>query len=560
MTLWRNEADMQDEKLTLNYIIFAVLALGIIFGYAKLFPQKPVKNPAPAASENSDTRNGNRTAQPAATTDAQWGPPVSRNGARRDGKTIEIQTPLYTAYLDTAGGVTKKWVLKNYSESPENGAKKLALVGNAWSAPEAVLSLGNIKLPYPIPFKYEGESIVVVEGLAREIALLYEQNGVRIVKKLSFAPDTYLIGGKYEIENRSPQTVEYALHFLQRGEIEEGGYGPTNALIVSVGGEKKQFNGGDDLGRPLTGGVGWLGFSKKYFIIATLPESGETTQVRVLTEDGREVKTRFSYGRFSIPPGAVSERKWKAYMGPKHEDLLLAAGYGFENAIDYGWFGTLSKLAVRILKYTNGAFNNYGVSIIVITVLFRLLFLPLSIRGMRSMKKMQKKMETLKPKLDALKEKFKDDKKRRNEEMMKLYTSHGINPLSSLGGCLPMLAQVPVFIALYYGLLYSIELRHSSFLWISDLSAPETLFDVPGTSVPFRILPLAMGVSWWFSTKLTPMPASGDTAAMQAKIMQFMPLVFTFVMWDFPSGLVLYWTASNMLSVAQQLYINRSAA
>ncbi len=196
--------------------------------------------------------------------------------------------------------------------------------------------------------------------------------------------------------------------------------------------------------------------------------------------------------------------------------------------------GTLSKIAVRILKYTNSAFNNYGISIIVITVVFRLLFLPLSIKGMRSMKKMQKKMESVKPKLEALKAKYKDDKKRQNEETMKLYSSHGINPLSSLGGCLPMLAQVPVFIALYYGLLYSIELRHSSFLWINDLSAPESLFNIPSTSLPFRILPLAMGVSWWLSTKLTPMTATGDAAAMQAKVMQFMPVVFTFVMWDFP--------------------------
>ncbi|WP_462136996.1 membrane protein insertase YidC [Candidatus Mycalebacterium sp.] len=557
MTRWRNETDMQDEKLTSNYIIFAVLALGIIFGYSKLFPQKPAGNPGPVVTERADVRNVSVETH-AARTDAQWEPPTLPQDAVRSGKTIEVQTPLYTAYVDTAGGTIKKLVLKHYSESPENGSENLTLVGGVWSSPEAVLSLGNTKLPHPVPFEYKGETTVTVGRLAREIALSYKQNGVRIVKKLSFAPDTYLIGGKYEIENRSSQTVEYALHFLQRGEIEEGDYGPTNALVVSVGGEKKQFNGGDDVGQPLTGGVDWLGFSKKYFIIAALPESGETTQVKTFTKDGRKIKTRFSYGRFSIPSGTVSERKWKAYMGPKREKMLAAAGYGFENAIDYGWFGTLSKLAVRILKYSNSIFNNYGVSIIVITVLFRLLFLPLSIKGMRSMKRVQKKMEALKPKLDALKEKFKDDKKRQNEEMMKLYASHGINPLSSLGGCLPMLAQVPVFIALYYGLLYSIDLRHSSFLWISDLSAPEMLFDVPGISVPFRILPLAMGVSWWLSTKLTPMTAAGDTAAMQAKIMQFMPLVFTFVMWDFPSGLVLYWTASNVLSVAQQLYINRS--
>ncbi len=548
---------MKDEKLTFNYIVFAVLALGIIFGYSKLFPPRPQAEQA--AVEKTEKRTERKQAATAAVPAGVWGEQNPWDSVQT-GKTLEIRTPLYTAFVDTAGGTVKKFLLHNYFENP--GAEtRLNLLEVSSTAPETALSVEKIKLAPAIPFKYEGAEVVNVEGLAREIALLYEKDGVKITKKLSFAPDTYVIGGRYEIENKSGETAEYAIHFLQRGEIEEARYGPADALVVSLNGEKKQFNdAGDKSGRSLSGRVDWLGFSKKYFILASLPESGETTEVRAKNDKAENIETAFSYGRFSVPAGAISVRKWKSYIGPKEESMLKAAGYGFENAIDYGWFGGLSKLAVKILNYTNRIFNNYGVSIIVITIVFRLMFLPLSIRGMRSMKKMQKKMEIIKPKIDALKEKFKDDKKRQNEEMMKLYSSHGVNPLSSLGGCLPMLAQVPVFIALYYGLLYSIDLRHSDFLWITDLSAPEKgLFTIPWTSVPFRILPLAMGVSWWFSTKLTPMTATGDTAAMQAKIMQFMPVVFTVVMWDFPSGLVLYWTASNVLSVAQQIYINRSS-
>ncbi len=548
---------MQNEKFTSNYIIFAVLALGIIFGYSKLFPAATGRAPAetPAVQKSAAATPAEQTAVESVSAENLW----AESGNGSEGSVIEIETPLYTARVNTQGGTIESWVLKNYLEDPENGSGPLKLVGGETTAPEAVLSFEGTNIPSKIPFRYKGETAVKVDGLSREIALVYEKGGMKIVKTLSFSPDTYLIGGRYDIRNRSSATVEYAAHFLQNGKVEEERYGPSDALIASVGGEVKRFNGTDDIGKPLSGKVEWLGFSKKYFILASLPESGRNTGVSA-SAVGDTVKTRFSYGRFSIPPGSEAVRQWKSYLGPKREKLLAAAGYGFENAIDYGWFGTLSRIAVRILNYTNGFFNNYGVSIIVITFAFRLLFLPMSVKGMRSMKKMQKKMETIKPKLDALKEKFKDDKKRQNEEMMKLYSSHGINPLSSLGGCLPMLAQVPVFIALYYGLLYSIDLRHSSFLWISDLSAPEMLFDIPLTSVPFRILPLAMGISWWFSTKLTPIAAAGDTAAMQAKIMQFMPVVFTFVMWDFPSGLVLYWTASNVLSVAQQIYINRSTA
>ncbi|MCY4043065.1 MAG: membrane protein insertase YidC [Candidatus Dadabacteria bacterium] len=544
---------MRDDNLTFNYIVFAVLAIGVIFGYSKMFPPPGA---APAAKEEAAAapeRTQNRAPAPS---EPVRGTDLWAHDSRPPGETVEIDTPLYTARVDTGSGEITSWVLKHYRESPEPGSPPLNLISDRSTAPEAALSFEDGTKA--APFRYDGEQTVRVEGLAREVALTYRSGGVRVVKKLSFSPDTYIIGGRYEITNTSGRTFEYASHFLQNGEVEQGSYGPAEALVLSVAGERKQFNGADDAGQTLSGRVDWLGFSKKYFILAALPESGELTEVHTGRAGGNTVKTRFSYGRFSVPPGGVSVRRWKAYMGPKRESLLRGAGYGFENAIDYGWFGTLSKLAVRVLKYTDRFFNNYGISILVITLVFRLLFLPLSIRGMRSMKDMQKKMERIKPKLDALKEKFKGDKKRQNEEMMRLYTSHGINPLSSLGGCLPMLAQVPVFIALYYGLLYSIDLRHSSFLWIDDLSAPENLFNIPWTPVPFRILPLAMGISWWFSTKLTPTPAAGDTAAMQAKIMQFMPVVFTFIMWDFPSGLVLYWTASNLLSVAQQVYINRS--
>lgn len=223
---------------------------------------------------------------------------------------------------------------------------------------------------------------------------------------------------------------------------------------------------------------------------------------------------------------------------------------------DYGYVGGLTKIAVDLLKFVNNFFSNYGISIVVLTFLLRLVFLPLTVKSMKSMKAVQYKMQKIKPQIDALKEKYKDDKSTQQAEMMKLYSSNDINPLSSLGGCLPLLVQFPVFIALYFALLYSIDLRHSSFLWVADLSQPEHLFDVAG--VPFRILPLAMGVSWFLSQRLTPMTSPGsETMELQMKLMQFMPIIFTVMFWGLPSGLILYWTVSNILSIGQQLYINR---
>ena len=209
-----------------------------------------------------------------------------------------------------------------------------------------------------------------------------------------------------------------------------------------------------------------------------------------------------------------------------------------------------------LLKFVNDFFSNFGISIIVLTIALRVIFFPLTVKSMKSMKAIQNKMKSLKPEIDALKEKYKDDKSTQQAEMMKLYTSNDINPLSSLGGCLPLLIQLPVFIALYFALLYSIDLRHSSFLWVNDLSQPEHLFDVLG--IPFRVLPLLMGVSWFLSQRLTPMTAPGsETMELQMKLMQFMPIIFTVMFWGLPSGLILYWTVSNILSVGQQLYINR---
>jgi YidC/Oxa1 family membrane protein insertase len=241
-----------------------------------------------------------------------------------------------------------------------------------------------------------------------------------------------------------------------------------------------------------------------------------------------------------IPSGQSGLFNYSLYLGPKDYSLLKAQNLGLENAIDFSRFRLLTWLAIlllTILKFLFGYVHNYGVAIIILTILIKVIFWPLGNKSYKSMKEMQK----LQPKMAALREKYKDDKARLNQETMALYKAHKVNPL---GGCLPMVAQIPVFFGLYNALLYAIELRHSPFFWwIQDLSAKD----------PYYITPIIMGATMFLQQKMT--PSGGDPT--QAKIMLFMPIIFTFMFLNFPSGLVIYWLFNNIISIGQQMHINK---
>jgi YidC/Oxa1 family membrane protein insertase len=226
-------------------------------------------------------------------------------------------------------------------------------------------------------------------------------------------------------------------------------------------------------------------------------------------------------------------------MGPKEYDLLISLKTGLEESIEFGWFSFLAKPLLVVLNFFQRYLNNYGIAIVLITVIIKVIFYPLSTYSMKSMKEMQK----IQPQMAALKGKYKNDKEKQNREMMDLYKRHKINPLS---GCLPMVLQIPVFIALYEVLYVAIELRHTPlFLWITDLSAKD----------PYYVTPVIMGVTMFIQQKMTPTTIDPT----QAKMMLLMPVIFTFMFLSFPSGLVIYWLINNVLSIAQQYYIQRSA-
>jgi YidC/Oxa1 family membrane protein insertase len=290
----------------------------------------------------------------------------------------------------------------------------------------------------------------------------------------------------------------------------------------------------------LTGNIGWTAFSGRYFLAAMVPQADATNGLRVWTRrEGQSVETQVLF-----PPN-VFEARAELYLGPKDIDRLERVGHGLRKAVDLGWFTFIALPMLQALRFLHGFTGNYGIAIILLTVITKLLFYPLTKKSFESMRQMQK----LQPEMQKLRERLADKPDEMNREIMELYRRHKVNPL---GGCLPMVLQIPVFVGLYNALLNAVELRHAPFIgWITDLSAPDRLgsLQLPFVQHPgIPVLTLVMGLSMLLQQWMTPSPA--DPA--QQRVMMIMPVVFTFMFINFPAGLVLYWLVNNCLTIAQQ--------
>ncbi len=562
-----------NSKLTLNYVLFLVLSFFIIFGYSYFFG-KTTKNEKSVTPPQTSENVQNAPAQVNQATPqapVQSVSNVVENVNHYDellkddtGTIITVSTPIYTGKIDTLGGRITEWRLKDYNATTAKDSPPVNIVNGQ----KQIITKVNVKganVPYLIPFNYSGSRNIELTDTNKGITLTYnDPNGFTLTKTIEFELENYLLNQSMAVTNLSGNAIDYGLGFEAFGKIEQKGRGDSSdELIVLVNNEIEKVTSLPKQTEQFAGQINWFGLNDKYFLVAVIPEIGGNSAINYSSLNSNQIlNAKYFYPRNIIKPGNTNTTKWKTYLGPKEPKNLNLVGYGLNEAINWGWLGILAKIALKFLKILNSVFHNYGLSIIAITVILRVLFLPLTLKSMRSMKLMQAKMQTIKPKVEALKEKYKDDKTKQNAELMKLYSSHGVNPLSSLGGCFPLLLQLPVFIALYDVLLYSIDLRQSSFLWINDLAEPEHLFNIPifgEYELPFRILPLLMGVSWFLSQKMTPVTAPGsESMELQMKMMQFMPIIFTVMFWSLPSGLILYWTVSNILSIFQQLYINRT--
>jgi YidC/Oxa1 family membrane protein insertase len=399
----------------------------------------------------------------------------------------------------------------------------------------------------------EGEDSLQVRLAAPEV------NGVRATKIYTFRRGSYLIDVTWEIENGGDAPLQANAYFqLQRDGAAPGGdsslmptfygaavytdadkYQKVSYKEIADGNTKFSKKSNDDW----QANDGWLAMVQHYFVAAWAPQ-GDTPRdfyMKKISSGGDVEKSLFTAGVIlpvaSIAPGARGAVSVPLFAGPQIQSALKQVAPGLNLVVDYGWLHIIAAPIFWVLEFINTLVGNWGWSIVVLTVLIKLLFFPLSAASYKSMAKMR----TLTPKMMQLKERYASDKARLNQEMMKLYQTEKINPL---GGCLPILVQIPVFIALYWVLLGAVEMRDAPWIgWITDLSAAD----------PYSVLPVVMMVSMFVQTRLNPTPPD----PLQAKMMLIMPLVFGVMFFAFPAGLVLYWVVNNLLSIAQQWQINR---
>ncbi len=532
-------------------LIAVALSLLILIGYqllvSRFFPpppppqidekreQKPPETPPPAAREASPAPEARAKLQ-----QAKPQLPAKAEAARE----IKIETDDYIALFTTQGARLKSFKLKHYRATVDEN-----------SPPEEMIpSVPGI--PYPLGVELraaDGSSAVGDENVAYAVSggdqrlsgaeqgrLSFQgqvPGGPAVTKEFTFSGQGYTIGARLAASGGAVPALVLTADARPASPNSDT---PFEGLLADINGKFVHEQGDALKSKQWKGKVGWAGFGHTYFLFALLPDDSVEQTVAV-RETGPAVSVAIAQ------PAAAKGAT--LFIGPKELDLLKSVGRGLEHSINFGWFAFISIPLLYAMHFFHRITSSYGLDIILLTVIIKLLLAPLTHKSMVSMKQMQK----LQPQMERLKEKYKDDKEALNKEIMELYRRNKVNPF---GGCLPMVLQFPVFIGLYNALRTPIELRHAPFLWIKDLSRPdwESLpIDFAGWHFGIPILTLLMGASMFLQQWMT--PTAGDPN--QKRMMMLMPVVFTFMFINFPSGLTIYWLVNNLLSIGQQYVTNR---
>ncbi|MBU0680877.1 MAG: membrane protein insertase YidC [Proteobacteria bacterium] len=543
-------------------LLAVVLSLAILLGYNYFFvPPRPLPT---TSLQDSGTETARVTPDGAFMPKAGKTPGQASISAPtvtvipgREGRDIHVETSLYQAVISENGGGVKSFKLKKYNEQldPASGPKELNKQKNFNDFP-LYFSWGDEPSSATIPV-FEADKTELTLGTGDSATLTMRAmlpSGVVMSRVMTFRDDSYEIGLDVTVFNSSQEDQVQGANFLRlvnepfsKNDNERFVFtGPT--LFQNNALEQIKVDDLEDGAQERAGNLEWIAYEGVYFMEAVIPDGDKHTAHFQLL-DGRRVSSTLSAGVVAITPQADKTYSYKVFFGPKKLTILNDVGHNLNKAVNFGWFDVLAKPMLFLLNFLYGYIHNYGVGIILVTVIIKLLFWPISFKGMKSMKTMQK----LQPKMTQIREKYGNDRDRMNREIMQLYKTYKVSPL---GGCLPMLLQIPVFFALYRLLMQTIELRHAPFFgWITDLSAPDRLFI--GFDIPYLgglpVLTLFMGASMFLQQKMT--PAQGDPN--MAKMMMFLPVVFTFMFINFASGLVLYWFVNNLLSIAQQYAINK---
>jgi YidC/Oxa1 family membrane protein insertase len=473
--------------------------------------------------------------------------------------TITVDTPLYQAKISENGAAFYSFLLKNYREKVQKGAPLKQIltgdetfgVGRLGFAGQSIVGLDKAVFSVDLPSRQ-----LEVKDSPRDLTFSWRsQDGIVIEKTYKFAPDTYAIGMEVVIKNGSGRGIQdklfVALYSKAPGDKRMYAFEGPSAMIDDKLQEIKTKKLKDQ--NTFDGQIKWVALQSRYFMSGLVPDQIEEASLHLALQSDKFVAARYRQPEKAIQPGTQYIYKYKLFMGPKRIEELKNVGNDLHKVVDFGWFDILAKPCLWLMNLFYSVIPNYGVAIIILTVLVKILLWPLGQKSYKSMSEMKK----IQPLMKEIREKYKNDKQRMNQEVMGLYRTYKINPL---GGCLPMVVQLPVFFALYRMLYEAIELRHAPFfLWIDDLAAPDRLFrfdfSIPFMEPPYGIpvLTIVMGASMLLQQKMS--PPMGD--ATQAKMMMFMPIIFTVIFINFSSGLVLYWLVNNILSIAQQYYTQK---
>ncbi len=465
---------------------------------------------------------------------------------------IRVSTDVLDVTIDLIGGDVIRGALPAYPATLEEQDIPYLLLDprNNYTAQSGLIGRDGTDTAAGRPrFTAEKASYDLGESEILEVDLeLTTDSGVKILKRFTFERGNYLIDVDYLIDNQTDSSWQAALFAqLKRDDSDPvTADSPGMGLQPFVGGatfgvdgpyQKLSFDDVEDDGYKAQIEGGYMALIQHYFLSAWVPvgEGENSFQARKLSSNNIYL---FGYTSpvVEVPAGSQGKLSAQLYIGPKDQYRLEEITPGLNLTVDYGFLWWLSQPLFALLTILHGFLNNWGAAIIVLTMIVKALLYPLSAASLRSMAKMRK----LQPEMERLKERYGDDRQQFSQAMMELYKKEGANPL---GGCLPILLQMPVFLALYWTLMESVELRHAPFiLWIEDLSSMD----------PYFVLPILMGISMYITQMLNPQPAD----PVQAKVFKFMPIMFTFFFLWFPSGLVLYWFINNLLSIMQQWYVN----
>jgi YidC/Oxa1 family membrane protein insertase len=459
-------------------------------------------------------------------------------------ETIVAETPLYRATWDTKGGRLISVKLRKYKESMDKDAPLVEVI----KTPMPTVNLNDELLDTELIYTSSQKGPLTSDEAPLKVTMSAQAaQGITIHKIYTLDPKKYTIEYLSVIENTTNEsmTLRASMQLDDLYPLDDKGKryifeGPV--LLNGKRLEEFKISKVKKVGayREFSGEIKWFGFEDKYFIKAVIPKNPVETTLNIKRIDDNLIRLHYESLPAVIEPGSQYVNDYLIFIGPKELETLKTSGYGLKKALDFGFFDLIAKPMLVAMNWIYSFTHSYGWSIIILTIIIKILLYPLTLKSFTSMKGLQK----IQPLMKEIQAKYKDDKQKLNQEMMKLYSDHKINPM---GGCLPMLLQIPILFALYRVFFSAIELRHTPFYivgtWLPDLSAKD----------PYFITPILMGLSQFVMQKMT--PSTGD--ATQQKVMLFMPVFFTILFLSFPSGLVIYWLVSNVLSIAQQAYINR---